>query len=101
MRAIGSSFDETVLGWNINEEFVFRIDRCSLPAMTGFAERWRMRALDGESTELTWSTSVDPAGPAPIVRASWSLVTGVLIGPTVRRLGKFIGAHGRIPDGRT
>ena len=44
MRAFGSSFEETVLAWNVNEEFAFRVDVCSLPAVRGLAERWRMRA---------------------------------------------------------
>ena len=35
MRAFGSSFEETVLAWNVNEEFAFRVDVCSLPAVRG------------------------------------------------------------------
>ena len=58
MRAFGSSFEETVLAWNVNEEFAFRVDVCSLPAVRGLAERWRMRAVGSGSTELTWSLAV-------------------------------------------
>jgi hypothetical protein len=86
MRAFGTSFEETVLAWNANEEFAFRLDRGSLPAVRGLAERWRVRAVSVDSTELTWSIAVDSPWPAPLLRAFLSLVTRVLLGVAVRRI---------------
>ena len=31
MRALGSSFERDCVGLNANEEFAFRLDRCSFP----------------------------------------------------------------------
>jgi Polyketide cyclase / dehydrase and lipid transport len=97
MRAFGSSFEETVLAWNVNEEFAFRVDVCSLPAVRGLAERWRMRAVGSGSTELTWSLAVDSPGPLPVMRAFYLLVTRVMMGIAARRLATFVGADGDAP----
>jgi hypothetical protein len=96
MRAFGTSFEETVLAWNANEEFAFRLDTGSLPAVTGLAERWRVRAVGVGSTELTWSVAVDSPWPAPLLRAFLSLVTRVLLGVAVRRLATVV-----VTDGET
>ena len=97
MRAFGSSFEETVLAWNVNEEFAFRVDVCSFPAVRGLAERWRMRAVGSGSTELTWSLAVDSPGPLPVMRAFYLLVTRVMMGVAARRLATFVGADGDAP----
>ena len=97
MRAFGSSFEETVLAWNVNEEFAFRVDVCSLPAVRGLAERWRMRAVGSGSTELTWSLAVDSPGPLPVMRAFYLLVTRVMMGIAARRLATFVGADSDAP----
>lgn len=94
MQALGSLYEETILAWNVNEEFAFRVDACPWPAHLGMAERWRMRALNNGSTELTWSMAIEPTRLAPVVRAIWSLVTRVMMGLAARGLAKYLGAEG-------
>ncbi|MFG1929991.1 SRPBCC family protein [Mycobacterium sp. NPDC048908] len=98
MRAFGSSFEETVLAWNVDDAFAFRVDRCAWPAVRGMAERWSVRAVGHDSTELTWSLAVDSSGPSVVMRAFYSSVNRVLIGIAARRLAPFIGSAGDAPD---
>jgi hypothetical protein len=57
-----------------------------------------MRALDDDSTELTWTVAIEPTTRlAPVVRGSWLLVTRVMMSLAARGLSKHLGAHGEPP----
>jgi hypothetical protein len=60
-----------------------------------------MRAMDNDSTQLTWSLAVDSSGPPAVVRALYSLVNRVLIGVAARRLATFVGADSKRRQART
>lgn len=94
MKALGSTYEETVVAWTLNEEFSFRVDACPLPGHKAMAERWQMRALDEDCTEVTWSMAVEATRLAPVVHAIWSVVTRVMIGVAARGLSTHLGAGG-------
>jgi hypothetical protein len=98
MDALGSSYEQTILAWNAHEEFAFRVDACSLPGMRSLAERWGMRALGNDSTELNWTLAADPSRLSPVVHAAWSMVTRVVMGIAAPRLPRYLRADRDGPE---
>jgi hypothetical protein len=92
MQALGSSFEETVLAWKADEEFAFRADAFPFPGHAAFAERWRMRAVDDDSTELSWVVAIEPTRLAPVVHGIWLLVTRMMMRLAARGLSKHLDA---------
>src|SRR5262245_8866342 len=55
MRAFGTTFDETILVWEDNRRWAFRIDAAGTPLVTAAAEEWQFEPLGPGQTRLTWT----------------------------------------------
>ena len=59
VRSLGVRFTETVLAWDENERWAFRIDKASVPMAKAFAEDYRF-SDDGSGTILSWTVAAKP-----------------------------------------
>jgi hypothetical protein len=59
VRSLGVRFTETVLAWDENERWAFRVDTASLPVAKAFAEDYHF-SDDGAGTMLSWTVAMMP-----------------------------------------
>ncbi len=59
VKAFRTSYRETVLAWDLNERWAFRIDESSSSAFLAFAEDYRLSDA-GDGTRLTWTVAFRP-----------------------------------------
>ena len=59
VRSFGVRFSETILAWDDNERWAFRVDRASFPLAKAFAEDYRF-SDDGSGTMVSWTVAMDP-----------------------------------------
>jgi hypothetical protein len=58
--AYRSEYRETILAWDPNERWAFRVDATTSPLFTAFAEDYRLTETLG-GTELSWTVAYRPA----------------------------------------
>ena len=58
--AYRSEYRETILAWDTNERWAFRVDATTSPLFTAFAEDYRLTETPG-GTELSWTVAYRPA----------------------------------------
>jgi hypothetical protein len=58
--AYRSEYHETILAWDTNERWAFRVDATNSPLFTAFAEDYRLTDIAG-ATELSWTVAYRPA----------------------------------------
>jgi hypothetical protein len=58
--AYRSEYRETILAWDTNERWAFRVDATTSPLFTAFAEDYRLTETRG-GTELSWTVAYRPA----------------------------------------
>lgn len=63
---VGVSFEETVLASDPDTRYAYRVDRTNAPAVTAFAEEWRILPGPTGGSRVRWTFAVD--GP-PAARA--------------------------------
>ncbi len=77
--AYRSEYRETILAWDSNERWAFRVDATNSPLFEAFAEDYRLADAAG-GTELSWTVAYRPARAmrlaAPLAR------------PTFRRMAR-------------
>ena len=61
VRAFGVRFRETVLAWDADERWAFRVDEVRVPMARAFAEDYRLTD-DGAGTRLDWTVATRAAG---------------------------------------
>jgi hypothetical protein len=59
VRSFRVRFTETILAWDDNERWAFRLDRASFPLAKAFAEDYRF-SDDGSGTMVSWTVAMDP-----------------------------------------
>lgn len=81
MRAFGRDFDETILAWEPNKRFAFRVDRGTGATTRGFVEDWWLDAVDGDkhATYATWAMAMDTALPSALMRLQMSVQQTVMM----------------------
>ena len=56
MRAFGVTFDETILAWEDNSRFAFRVDKAAMPTVKAFADEWRFDGVGTQRTRIGWTS---------------------------------------------
>ena len=82
--AYRSEYRETVLAWDTNERWAFRVDATTSPLFTAFAEDYRLTETP-DGTELSWTVAYRPA------RAM--RVAGPIVRPVFRSMGRRMSAR--------
>jgi hypothetical protein len=59
VRSLGVRFTETILAWDENQRWAFRVDRASFPLAKAFAEDYRF-SDDGSGTMVSWTVATCP-----------------------------------------
>jgi Polyketide cyclase / dehydrase and lipid transport len=77
--AYRSEYRETILAWDTDERWAFRVDATTSPLFDAFAEDYRL-ADSGKGTELCWTVAYRPARAMRIASP--------LVRPTFRRMAR-------------
>lgn len=94
MRAFGSDFHETVLAFDHDARFTFRIDECAAPMVRAFLEDWTFESVDQNSTQttrITWSMAGDSALPDALAGPFFKGFQNFLMKGAVKRLHRRYG----------
>lgn len=59
VRSLGVRFTETVLAWDVDERWAFRIDQATVPMAKAFAEDYRFTD-HGDGTTVAWTVATIP-----------------------------------------
>ena len=68
MGAFGVTFDQTILAWEENSRFAFRVDKAAMPAVKAFADEWRFDRVGTQRTRIGWTIAADAAVPNSCLR---------------------------------
>jgi hypothetical protein len=95
MRAFGRVFDETILAWEPDTQFAFRVDRGPGASTRAFIEDWKLAAVDGDAraTRATWTMGVDSTSPSVFVRLQMAVQQAVMMRLAKGRMEKVIRAR--------
>jgi hypothetical protein len=89
--AYRTKYRETILAWDADERWAFRVDSTSAAMFEAFAEDYRLDDA-GPGTLLTWTVAFRPGRAvrvaAPIAPATFRLMAGRM----AKRLGQFASA---------
>ena len=92
--AYSSEYRETILAWDPDERWAFRVDRTDAPMFEAFAEDYRVTDA-GEGTLLSWTVAYRPARAmrlaTPIARPVFRLMA--------RRMSKRLARFAASPSG--
>jgi hypothetical protein len=59
VRAFRTDYRETILAWDADKRWAFRVDRTSAPMFSAFAEDYRLTD-EGDGTRLAWTVAYRP-----------------------------------------
>jgi carbon monoxide dehydrogenase subunit G len=59
VRAFRTRYRETIIAWDQDERWAFRVDETSAPLARAFAEDYRL-SDEGAGTRLDWTVAMDP-----------------------------------------
>ena len=90
MRAFGTTFDETILAWDENRRWAFRVDETGIPTLRAFAEEWRFDPVGPAQTRLTWTMAADAGVPAFWLRGCLRAQMSVMLRIAARRIGRLV-----------
>lgn len=79
MRAYGRNFEETILAWEPDVRFAFRVDRGAGSSTLAFVEDWRLEGIGGNATRATWTMGVDTTLPSAVMRLQMTVQQAVLM----------------------
>lgn len=86
VRAFRTDYSETILAWDTDERWAFRVDATSSPMFAAFAEDYRL-ADAGPGTLLSWTVAYRPS----LVMRLATPVTPKVFGFIARKLAKDLG----------
>jgi hypothetical protein len=89
MHAFAATFDETIIAWEENRRFAFRVDKTGVPSVKAFAEDWRFEAVGNTLTRIDWTMVADASAPKAWLRACLTVGMRLLLrvgGPRMARL---------------
>lgn len=97
MHAFGMVMAETVLAFEHNQRFAFRVDTVGTPLMKAFVEEWTFAAVphSPQATTATWTMAVDSLSPAPVMRAFLTIQIKVMMRIATRRLERLVAQSDR------
>jgi hypothetical protein len=91
MRVFGVTFDETVLAWEENSLFAFRVNEAAFPTVEAFADEWRFDSVDTRRTRIGWTIAADAAVPNVCMRLFLTAGMTVALRIGARRMAKLAG----------
>ena len=94
MRAFGTDFHETVLAFDEDARFTFRIDKCAAPMVRAFVEDWTFESVDENqtpTTRITWSMAAHSALPDALAGPFFKGFQNFLMRGAVERLQRRYG----------
>jgi Polyketide cyclase / dehydrase and lipid transport len=89
VRSLGVRFTETVLAWDVDERWAFRIDKASLPIAKAFAEDYRF-ADDGEGTMVSWTVATIPGVGLRLAAPLMGFGFGIMLDRAATRLARVV-----------
>ena len=97
MHAFGMTMAETVLAFEHNQRFAFRVDTVGMPLMKAFLEEWTFAAVTNspQATTATWTMAVDSSLPPPVMRAWLVIQIKVMMRIATRRLERLVAQSDR------
>jgi hypothetical protein len=81
VRAFRTDYRETVLAWDVNERWAFRVDATGSGMFAAFAEDYRLTD-EGSGTRLTWTVAFRPGTVMKVV--------GPLAAPTLHLVARRV-----------
>jgi hypothetical protein len=94
LRMSGVTYRETILAWDQDQRWVYRVDRCSVPLARGLVEEWA--TVDaGENTVVRWTFAIDPGLLFRLGRPVAPAVMGRLFRTAMRNLSTELQARAR------
>lgn len=63
IRVTGPSFEETVLAWDEDRRFVYRVDKVTSPGLRALMEEWLLTPADDGGTRVQWTFAADASAP--------------------------------------
>jgi hypothetical protein len=94
VNAFHTSYRETILAWDTNERWAFRVDETSSPMFAAFAEDYRV-ADAGPGTLLSWTVAFRPAGVMRLAAPVAPTMFGIMARRVAKGLGKVAGGDSR------
>jgi hypothetical protein len=88
VNAFHTSYRETILAWEQNERWAFRVDETSSPLFAAFAEDYRV-ADAGPGTLLSWTVAFRPAGLVRLGRPVFPAVFAMMARRVAKGLGRL------------
>lgn len=90
MRVFGVTFDETVLAWEENSLFTFRVNQAAFPAVRAFADEWRFDSVDTRRTRIEWTIAADAAVPYVCLRLFLTAGMTIALRIGARRITRLV-----------
>jgi hypothetical protein len=97
MHAFGMTMAETVLAFEHNRRFAFRVDTVGTSLMKAFLEEWTFAAVTNspQATSATWTMAIDSHLPPPVMRAWLIIQNKVMMRIATRRLERLLAQSDR------
>jgi hypothetical protein len=89
MRAFGATFEETIIAWEENRRFAFRVDTTGVPSVRAFAEDWRFEPAGAGQTRIDWTMAADAGAPKAWLRACLTVGMRLLLRVGGRRMARL------------
>jgi Polyketide cyclase / dehydrase and lipid transport len=89
VRSLGVRFTETILAWDENERWAFRVDSASFPMAKAFAEDYRF-SDDESGSMVSWTVAMTPGLALRLVSPLLPLGLGLLLDRAAARLPRVV-----------
>jgi hypothetical protein len=89
VRSFGVRFTETILAWDENERWAFRVDRAGVPMAKAFAEDYRF-SDDGSGSMVSWTVAMTPGLGLQLASPLLPLGFGLLLNRAAARLPRVV-----------
>lgn len=90
VRAFRTDYRETILAWDADERWAFRVDSTSSPMFAAFAEDYRL-ADAGPGTLLSWTVAFRPSRVMRLVAPVAPAAFGIIARKLAKDLGRVAG----------
>jgi hypothetical protein len=90
IRVWGVTFDETVLAWEENSLFTFRVNKAAFPTVKAFADEWRFDSVDTRRTRIRWTIAADAAVPNVCLRLFLTAGMTIALRIGARRMARLV-----------
>jgi hypothetical protein len=85
VRMAGVTYEETIVEWEQDRRFSFRVDRAGLPLARAFAESYRIASHEA-GTIAQWLVAIDPG---PVLKPFLGLAPGIFAGLWARAMAEL------------